>query len=115
MIPQLIVRGSDNRSRACERYFRERRIEFQVRDLKKRPLGPGELDAIAAAVGGHVALVDEESQPYRSRGLAWQEFDAREELLADQALLVMPIVRTDLGAAVRPQKADLDALAGGAT
>lgn len=116
MIPQLIQRGSDNRSRACERFFSERRIEFQTRDLRKRPLGPSELDAIARAVGGHAALIDEESRSYRNRGLEWQEYDAREELLADASLLRVPIVRTDQGAAVAPDRSALEALvaAGGA-
>lgn len=112
MTPQLIGNPKSRGFRACERYCRERRLEYQTRDPGEKPLGARELDAIIAGVGDPAELIDTESRPYRDRGLAWQDFDPREELLEDARLLRQPIVRTDRGVAVDPDARDLDRLFG---
>lgn len=112
MTPQLIGNPKSRAVRACERYCRERGLEYQTRDPGEKPLGPRELDALLSAVGDPQDLIDTESRPYRDRGLAWQDFDPREELLEDARLLVQPIVRTDRGVAIRPDTAELDRLFG---
>ena len=107
MTPQLIGTKKSNETRRIERYLKERGIDFQFVDLTQRGLSVGELETVATAVGGFDELIDPESRSYRKRGMAYMEYDSREELLEDPSLLRMPIVRTDRGAAVNPDDAAL--------
>lgn len=107
MTPQLIGTKKSNETRRIERYLKERGIDFQFVDLTQRGLSVGELETVATAVGGFDELIDPESRSYRKRGMAYMEYDSREELLEDPSLLRMPIVRTDRGAAVNPDGAAL--------
>ncbi len=107
MTPQLIGTKKSKETRRIERYLKERGIDFQFVDLTQRGLSVGELETVAAAVGGFDELIDPESRSYRKRGMAYMEYDPREELLEDPSLLRMPIVRTDRGAAVNPDDAGL--------
>jgi len=110
MIPQVIGTKKSKDTRRIERYFKERGIDFQFLDVNQRAPGEGELDAVAAKVGGYEALIDTGSKSYTKRGMQYLDFDAKEELLEDPALLRLPIVRTDRGAAVNPDTDGLDAL-----
>jgi arsenate reductase-like glutaredoxin family protein len=110
MIPQLIGTKKTQAFRACERYCKERRLEFQTRDPQEKPLGRRELEAIATAVGDMEALIDTESSAYRKRGLAWMEYDPLEELMEHPELLRLPVVRTDLGVEIAPDRAALERL-----
>jgi arsenate reductase len=78
----------------AERWFRERRIPVQLKDLTRAPLGRRELEAVRTAVGLS-AMIDRE-------GRAWKECPARfaageaaimEALAADPRRLKLPIVR----------------------
>ena len=93
-------------TRKAERFFRERRISAQFRDLADKPLAEGELKNIAA---GHrlEELIDSGSAAYERRGLAHMEFDPFEELLRDSSLLVTPIIRIDRKSYVKPDLASL--------
>ena len=96
-------------TRKVERFFQERRIKVQFRDVSDKPLTEGELRNLAA--GHRVAdLVDTASRAYERRGLAHMDYDASEELLADASLLVTPVVRIDGKSFVRPTVKDLDSL-----
>jgi arsenate reductase-like glutaredoxin family protein len=110
MTAQIIGRTRSHAYRRCERFFQERGIPYQTRDPVAKPLSPKELETIARAVGGFTTLIDESSKRYETRGLAYMEFDAREELVEDPMLLVAPIVRTDLGAAIDPPSDELERL-----
>lgn len=110
MVPQLIGNRKSQALRGCERYFRERGIDYQVRDPMERPLGRREIEAIAAQIGGVAELLDPESSTYRDRGLAWMDFNPLDELTDYPGLLRVPIVRCDAGVAVRPDVAALNAL-----
>jgi arsenate reductase-like glutaredoxin family protein len=96
-------------TRKAERFFQERRIKVQFRDISDKPLTEGELRNLAS---GHRVgeLVDATSRSYERRGLAHMEYDAAEELLADASLLVTPIIRVDGRSLVRPTAKDLAAL-----
>ena len=89
-------------TRKAERFFRERRITFQFRDIDDKPVTEGELKNLAA---GHAIaeLLDTESKAYEKRGLSYIEYDAFEELLADSSLLATPIIRLDKKSYVRPR------------
>jgi arsenate reductase-like glutaredoxin family protein len=81
------------------RFFKDRRIEVQFRDMTVKPPSPGELDDMAAALGGYAALLDREGSAARERGLAYMEIDVQEELLADPRLYKTPLVRLGKGRA----------------
>lgn len=112
MTPQIIGNARSKGTRACERYCKERGLEYQLRDPGDKALGRRELEVIARGVGGAEALLDTEGAAYQKRGLAYMEFDALEELEANPALLKLPIVRSDLGVEIDPDVAALDRLFG---
>ena len=68
----------------------------------EKPLSPKELDVLARECGGYETLIDEESATFRKRGLAWMDYDPREELLENPGMLRTPVVRSDQGATVNP-------------
>ena len=45
-------------SRKAERYFKERRIKYQLIDMKKYGMSGGEFDSVLRAVGGVDVLID---------------------------------------------------------
>jgi arsenate reductase len=94
-------------TRKAERFFRDRGIAYQFIDLAEKGISPGELAAVVAAVkavkaatgaapgaaAGAASLIDTEGKRFRDRGLAYQDYDAESEILADPLLLKTPIVR----------------------
>jgi arsenate reductase-like glutaredoxin family protein len=81
------------------RFFKERRVETQFRDLDVKPPSPGELDDMASALGGCETLLEKDGPAALERGLAYLETDYREELLADPRLYKTPLVRAGKGRA----------------
>lgn len=81
------------------RFFKERGVQIQFRDIDEKAPSPGELDDMARALGGFDALLDLKGHAAAARGLAFMAYDAREELLADPALLRTPLVRAGKGLA----------------
>lgn len=78
----------------AERFFKERRIPYQLMDLKKHKLGQKELDIFIRAVGAQ-ALVDREGKKALERPVAHMS-DERyiaAALLDDPSALRTPIVR----------------------
>lgn len=78
----------------AERFFKERRIPYQMMDLKKHKLGKKELDTFVRAVGAK-ALVDREGKKALERPVTHME-DERyivDALLDDPSALRTPIVR----------------------
>ena len=78
----------------AERFFKERRIPYQLLDLKKHKLGKKELDVFVNAVGAK-ALVDREGKKALERPVAHMSTDSLivAELLSDPSALRTPIVR----------------------
>lgn len=79
-------------TRKAERWFKDRGVACQFIDLAEKGISPGELASVKAAVGA-ARLVDTEGKRFRDRGLAYQDYDAEAEILADPLLLRTPIVR----------------------
>lgn len=79
----------------AERFFKERRIPYQMMDLKKHKLGRRELELFARAAGGAQALVDRSGQKALERPVAHMSSDSLilDALMDDPAALVSPIVR----------------------
>jgi len=78
----------------AERFFKERRIPYQMMDLKKHKLGKKELDTFVRAVGAQ-ALVDREGKKALERPVAHMTGDSLiiQALLDDPSALKSPIVR----------------------
>ena len=78
----------------AERFFKERRIPYQLMDLKKQQQKKKELEVFAAAVGAK-ALVDRSGKKALERPVAHMSTDSLilAELMNDPMALVSPIVR----------------------
>jgi arsenate reductase-like glutaredoxin family protein len=95
--PSIQVFGRDDSkdTRAAVRFFRERRIDVHLVDLRKRPIAAGELRRFVERLGAQ-ALADTEGKAWRDAGLGYLRMDdaeLAERLLADQRLLRLPLVR----------------------
>jgi arsenate reductase len=83
-------------TRKAERWFKERRLTFQLIDLAQKGPSPGELRKIANAVGGVEKLIDRDGKRYLERGLKYAAPTGpriEQILLDDPLLLRTPIVR----------------------
>lgn len=101
---QVFGRDDDRGTRAAIRFFRERRIEAQVIDLRRKPIAAGELRRFIERLGAR-ALADSEGRPWRDAGLGYLSMtdDAlAARLLADQRLLRLPLVRIGNAVAAGP-------------
>ena len=89
---QILGTKKDNNTRKAERFFKERRIKYQFRELSEKGISKGELDNILRVISLH-DLIDKEGKQYKKRNLSYMKFDIEEELLSDPLLLKMPVVR----------------------
>ena len=79
----------------AERFFKERRIAYQIMDLKKHKIGRREMEVFVRAAGSAKELVDREGKKALERPVAHMTTDSLivAELLNDPAALRSPIVR----------------------
>jgi arsenate reductase-like glutaredoxin family protein len=87
----------------AQRWFKERGIAFQTIDLARKAMSKGELERVAARVGGMQALIDTDGKRYVERGLKFAAPTGpriAEMLLADPLLLRTPIVRSGAQATI---------------
>lgn len=76
----------------AERFFKERGIQFHLRDLTQKGIAKGELDNISRKFDLE-ELIDKEGKQYKKRNMEFMVYDLEEELLEDPLLLKTPIVR----------------------
>jgi len=78
----------------AERYFKERKIAYQLVDLHKKSLSRGELQTLAKAVGLE-ALINTSAPEYETLNMTYHGLSpmAEELLLTHAGLLRTPIVR----------------------
>jgi arsenate reductase-like glutaredoxin family protein len=103
---QIFGLENDQATRAAIRFFKERRFEIHLVDLRRKPIAPGELRRFVQRLGAG-ALLDTGGRAYRDGGLAYLAMDESgivERLLADRRLLRLPLVR--YGEAVSAGPAD---------
>ena len=89
-------------TKKAERYFKERRIKYQLIDIVKYGLSKGEYQSVKKAAGGMAELIDEKSKEYESqfiKHLASQE-DVEERLQENPGMFKTPIVRNGKKATV---------------
>jgi len=89
---QIFGTKSCNDTRKAERYFKERRIQFQFRDLNEKGISKGELENITRVIPIE-DLIDREGKQYKKRNMQFMVFNIEEELLTDPLLFKTPIVR----------------------
>ncbi len=83
-------------TRKAERFFKERRVSFQLVDIATKGPSAGELRKIANAVGGMDKLIDRDGKRYLERGLKYAAPTGPriEQMLVDDPLLLRtPLVR----------------------
>jgi arsenate reductase-like glutaredoxin family protein len=103
---QIFGLENDQATRAAIRFFKERRFEIHLVDLRRKPISPGELRRFVQRLGAQ-ALLDTAGRAYRDAGLGYLTTDEAgivERLLADSRLLRLPLVR--FGEAVTAGPAD---------
>ena len=92
---QVFGLEGDKRTRAAQRFFKERRLAISFVDLRKRPLAPAELRRFVERLGAP-ALLDPESRAYKDAGLGYLRMDDAEiveRIAANPSLLRLPLVR----------------------
>ena len=89
-------------TKKAERYFKERRIKYQLIDVAKYGMSKGEYHCIKAAVGGMQALFDENAKAYEEHFIRYLASDAarEEKLLEHPELFRTPVVRNGRQATV---------------
>jgi len=89
-------------TKKTERYFKERRIKFQLIDSAKYGMSKGEYQSVKNAVGSMDALVDKASKEYESQYMAYlaSKDDAEQRLLDNPGMFKTPIVRNGRKATV---------------
>ena len=96
---QIIGTKKCSDTRKAERFFKERRINYQFRDLAEKGVSKGELDNICRKIPID-DLIDREGKQYNKRGMTHMVFDIEEELLSDPLLFKTPVVRNGPDATV---------------
>ena len=86
-------------TKKAERYFKERRIKYQLVDVVKYGMSRGELTSVKNAVGLE-ALIDQSHPDAALLNYLAYEGDKLEKLLDDPRLLNTPIVRNGKQATV---------------
>jgi arsenate reductase-like glutaredoxin family protein len=89
-------------SRKAERYFKERRIKYQLIDMKKYGMSGGEFDSVLRAVGGIDNLVDWDGKSPDLDVLRYlaDTRDKEDKVYDNQSLIKLPVVRNGKQATV---------------
>lgn len=96
MVVQIFGVKNSQETRAAERFFKERRAQIQIVDLKVKPMAPGEIRRFTDKFGGLQALLDVEGKSYVDAGLKYlrvTEQELLERIERDPKLLRLPLVR----------------------
>ncbi|HAQ61476.1 TPA: ArsC family transcriptional regulator [Candidatus Delongbacteria bacterium] len=101
---QIFGRKKSSATKKAERFFSERRIKFHSVDIDEKQISKGELESIFAGLENKEDLIDKDSKLYKAK-YAYLRFDIFTELLANQELIKLPVIRNGKKAAVgdRPE------------
>lgn len=96
VVVQIFGVKNSQETRAAERFFKERRAEIQIVDLKQKPMAPGEIRRFTDKFGSLTALLDVEGKSYLDAGLKYLRVTDAElwaKIERDPKLLRLPLVR----------------------
>ena len=82
-----------------QRYFKERRIKFQMIDIAKYGMSRGEFDSVRRAVGLE-NMIDEKAKDAEILKYLARDEDKIQRMLEDQSLIRTPVVRNGRQATV---------------
>jgi arsenate reductase-like glutaredoxin family protein len=89
---QLIGTKKCRDTQKAERFFKERKIPFQFRDLSEKGISKGELDNISRVIPlGD--LIDKEGKQFEKKNMKFMVYNVEDALLDDSLLFRTPIVR----------------------
>ncbi len=99
---QIFGSAKSSDSRKAERYFKERRIQYQFIDMKKYGMSGGEFDSVLRAVGGIDNLVDWSGKNPDLDLLKYMadQRDKEDRVYENQSLIKLPVVRNEKAATV---------------
>ena len=82
-------------TKKAERYFKERKIPYQLIDMKEKGMSKGEYNSVRQAVGGVDAMLDEKCRDQDALALVRYiaSEDQVDKILENQGVLKTPIVR----------------------
>jgi arsenate reductase-like glutaredoxin family protein len=82
-------------TKKAERFFKERRIKYQLIDIVRYGMSKGEYNSVKNAVGSMDALIDEKSKEYESQYIQYlaNQVDKETRLLDNPGMFKTPIVR----------------------
>lgn len=82
-------------TKKAERYFKERKIPYQLIDMKEKGMSKGEYNSVRQAVGGVDAMLDEKCRDQDALALVRYiaPEDQADKILENQGVLKTPIVR----------------------
>jgi arsenate reductase (glutaredoxin) len=89
---QIFGRKKSSATKKAERFFSERRIKFHSVDIDEKQMSRGELESVFAGIEDKDDLIDKESKLYKAK-YAYLKFDIFTELLANQELIKLPVIR----------------------
>lgn len=91
-----------NDTKKAQRFFKERGIKFQFIDMNEKGLSKGELRSVYQAVGGIMAVVNENCKDKDALALVQyiSDDEKEEKLLENQQIIKTPIVRNGKQATV---------------
>lgn len=83
-------------TKKAERYFKERRVKYQLIDMKEKGMSKGEFQSVMKAVGGLDTLIDPKAKDQELLTLLQYLTDADklEKVFENQHLIRTPIVRS---------------------
>jgi len=79
-------------TKKAERYFKERKIKYQLIDLPRYGMSKREFESVKSVVGLE-AMIDEKSKDYDLLKYLAYDSDKAEKLMEDPSLIKTPIVR----------------------
>ncbi len=86
-------------TKKAQRYFKERRIKFQMIDIAKYGMSRGEFDSVRRAVGLE-NMIDEKAKDAEILKYLARDEDKIQRMLEDQSLIRTPVVRNGRQATV---------------
>lgn len=89
-------------TRKAERFFKERRIKYQLIDMKEKGMSRGEFNSVKQSAGGLDSMIDENSKDKDLLTLIryLSDRDKEEKIFENQSLIKTPIVRNGKKATV---------------